>query len=284
MDRTATTETVVDLPFGPCAVHVTGEGPPVLFVHGIIVNGSIWDALVPDLARDHTVIRPDLPLGAHALPARHRDRVTPEGVADALAALVEALGHEQVVVVGNDSGGAISQVFAARHPERVRALVLTTCDALDHFPPTLLKPMKPMLAIPGYVDLLGFLYRFRPVRRSFLGAGLVISDIDDAMIDPYFDRLSQDREARRDMATFIRGCRPALTHAAAEALESFPRPILLAWGRGDRLFPESDAEALHARWPTSDLAWIEDTKTFSMVDQPERLLALLRPFLERLPA
>ena len=279
-----TTETLIDLPFGPCAVRVTGEGPPVLLVHGVIVNGHLWDPIVPALAVDHQVIQPDLPLGAHAHPARRRELVTPEGLADALAALVEALGHEQVVVVGNDSGGAISQVFAARHPDRVRALVLTTCDAFDHFPPTLLKPLKPVLAVPGMVDVLGFLYRFRFVRRSWAGAGLVITDIDDAMIDPYFDRLSTDRQARRDMAQFVRGCRPALTHAAADELRTFPRPVLLVWGRGDRLFPEADARRLHEMIPGSELAWIEDTKTFSMIDQPERLVAVIRPFLEGLPA
>jgi len=279
-----TTETIIDLPFGRCAVRVTGEGPPVLLVHGIIVNGHLWDPIIPALAVGHQVISPDLPLGSHEHPARRRDLVTPEGVADSLAALIEALGHDQVVVVGNDSGGAISQILTARHPDKVRALVLTTCDAFDHFPPTLLKPMRPMLAVPGMIDVLGFLYRFRLVRRSFAGAGLVITDIDDEAIAPYFDRLSTDREARRDMAQFIRGCRPALAHAAAEELRSFPRPVLLAWGEGDRLFPEADARRLHEMIPGSELTWISDTKTFSMIDQPDQLVAAIRPFLERLPA
>ena len=278
-----TTEQLVDLPFGPCRVRTTGEGPPVLLVHGIIVNGSIWDAIVPGLAVDHQVIQPDLPLGAHEHHARRRELVTPEGVADALAALLDTLGHEQAVVIGNDSGGAVSQLFTARHPDRVRALVLTSCDAFDHFPPTLLKPVKPLLAIPGMVDLLGLLYRSRRVRRSFLGAGLVVNEVDDDMVAPYFDRIARDREARRDMATFIRGCRPALTHAAAEQLAGFPRPVLLAWSEGDVLFPEADAERLAATFPDAQLTWITDSRTFSMVDQPQQLLAAVVPFLERLP-
>jgi pimeloyl-ACP methyl ester carboxylesterase len=278
-----TTDQLVDLPFGPCKVRVTGAGPPVLLVHGILVNGTIWDAVVPGLAADHTVIQPDLPLGAHEHPARRRELVTPEGVANALAALLDALGHEQAVVVGNDSGGAISQLFTARHPDRVRALVLTSCDAFDHFPPTILKPVKPLLAIPGMIDLMGLLYRSKRVRRSFMGAGLVVSHVDDEMIAPYFDRIAGDREARRDMATFIRGCRPSLTHAAAERLATFPRPVLLAWSRGDVLFPEADAERLAATFPDAELTWITDSRTFSMVDQPDQLLASVRPFLEGLP-
>ena len=280
-----TVEQIVDLPFGPCAVRVTGEGPPVLLVHGILVNGHLWDPVVPGLAADHQVIQPDLPIGAHARPAERRDLVTPEGVADSLAALIEALGHDQVVVVGNDSGGAISQILTARHPDKVRALVLTTCDAFDHFPPTILKPFKVLLGVPGIVAGVGFLYRFRWVRRSWLGAGLVISKpIDDEMIAPFFDQISRNAGVRGDMAAFVRGCRPALTHAAAEELRSFPRPVLLAWGRGDKLFPEDDARRLHGLLPDSELVWIEDTRTFSMIDQPEQLLAAVRPFLERLPA
>ena len=280
----STAEQIVDLPFGPCAVRTTGSGPPVLLVHGILVNGTIWDRLVPALAVDHQVIQPDLPLGAHRLHAQRRELVTPEGMADALAALLDALGHEQAVVVGNDSGGAISQLFTARHPDRVRALVLTSCDAFDHFPPTVLKPLKPLLAVPGMADVLGQLYRSRWVRRTWAGAGLVLSaPIDDELIAPYFDRLASDRHARRDMATFIRGCRPALTNAAADALSEFPRPVLIAWSKGDLLFPDADAERLAATIPDAELAWITDSRTFSMVDQPEQLAGVLRPFLERLP-
>ncbi|HYF46932.1 MAG TPA: alpha/beta hydrolase [Acidimicrobiales bacterium] len=279
-----TAETVVDLPFGPCEVRRTGVGAPVLLVHGILVNGSIWDAIVPGLAVDHQVIQPDLPLGAHRVHAERRDLLTPEVVADSLGDLLDALGHEEAVVVGNDTGGAIAQLFTARHPDRVRALVLTSCDAFDHFPPTVLKPVKPLLAVPGMIDLFGLLYRSRRIRRSWMGAGLILREVDDDLIAPYFDRIAHDRESRRDMARFVRGCRPALTNAAADALSTFPRPVLLAWSAGDVLFPEADARRLAEMIPDAELTWIRDSRTFSMVDQPEQLLAAVRPFLERLPA
>ena len=86
------------------------------------------------------------------------------------------------------------------------------------------------------------------------------------------------------MAAFLRGCRPALTIAAAEELSAFPRPVLLAWSQGDVLFPESDARKLAEMIPDSELTWITDSRTFSMVDQPEQLVAAIQPFLERLPA
>ena len=273
--------------FGPCEVHVEGpaDAPAVLLVHGVLVNSTVWDPIVPGLAAHHRVVRPDLPIGAHALPAEHRDRLDPETVADALAEILDGLGIDRAAVIGSDTGGAISQIFAARHPDRLSGLVLLSCDALDHFPPTILKPVVVSLRIPGSVDLMSVMYRSRRVRRSFLGVGLLLTPpIDDALVDAWFDRLVADKEARRDMAAFLRRCRKTLTHAAADALARQAPPVLLAWSRGDRLFPEADAEELHRRIAGSTLHLIDDARTFSQIDQPQAVLDLVIPFLAGLPA
>lgn len=275
--------TKIELPFGPCDVDVSGSGPAVLLIHGVLVNASLWDPVAPVLAETHHVIAPNLPIGAHRVAAARRDLVHPEAVADALVTLLDALGIERAAVVGSDTGGAIAQLFAARHPDRLTGLALLSCDAFDHFPPTLLKPMRRPLAIGAFVDLLGWMYRFGPIRRSWLGAGLVLNHpIDEAVIAPWFDQIAGDREVRRDMAAFIRACRPALTHRAADALRTFPHPAMVAWSRGDRLFPEADAQRLAATLPDCELRWITDSRTFSMIDQPEQVLAALLPFLERI--
>ena len=272
--------TEIELPFGPCDVRVTGSGMPILLVHGLLVNGGLWDRVVPSLAKSHQVIQPDLPLGAHRVAATNRTHVHPEGVADALVVLLDKLDVKQAVVFGSDTGGAVAQIMTARHPERVRALMLTSCDAFNHFPPTLFKPLKPLLAIPGAVDLIGLLYRSKRVRRSIVGAGLVLNKpIDDAMIKPFFDRLTSDRGVRRDMAQFLRACKPALTNQAAEQLRSFHKPALLAWSRRDPLFPESDGKRLAQTLPDCRLEWIDNSLAFSMLDQPDQLLAIVEPFL-----
>lgn len=261
----------------------SSNSTPLLLVHGALVNGHLWDLVTPTLAETHRVIRPHLPLGAHGLAAERRDLVHPEGVADALAALLEALSIDQAVVMGSDTGGAIAQILTARHPEKVRALVLTSCDAFNHFLPTALKPVTYLLAIPGFIDLVGFAYRSTRVRRSPLGPGLVLNKpIDDALMAPFFDQVATDREARRDLAAFLRRCGPALTNAAAESLRSFPRPVLLAWSRKDPLFPERDAERLNEMIPDCQLQWITGAKAFSMIDQPDQLLSVVRPFLAQL--
>ena len=277
---------MIDLPFGPCRVRTSGGGgPPVLLIHGVLVDSTLWDPIVPDLARDHLVIRPDLPIGAHEVPATRRDLVGPEELADALVVLLDELGVDQAVVMGNDTGGAIAQILTARHPERVAGLVLTSCDAFDHFPPTVLKPIVPLLGIGPVIDLIGLAYRSKRIRRSWIGAGLLLNHpIDDRVIAPWFSAVSRNRASRHDMAAFLRRCRPVLAHEAAEALRTFERPVLLAWSAGDRLFPEADARTLAAMIPDAELALVTGARTFSMVDQPEQLSALVTDFLARVPA
>jgi pimeloyl-ACP methyl ester carboxylesterase len=279
-----TTSTTIDTAFGPCTVHLDGpeSGPPVLLVHGVLVDATVWDGITPGLAAGHRVIRPDLPLGAHLVPARDRSRLHPDGLADALVEVLDALGVTRAAVVGSDTGGAIAQVLAARHPDRVQALVLLSCDALDHLPPTVLKPIVPLLRIPAVVDLIGRLYAVPRVRRSWIGAGLLlVHPIDDAVIAPWFTKVATNREARHDMAAFLRRCRPAVGHAAADALEARPVPLLLAWSGDDRLFPESDARELQRRIAGAELELLDGVRTFSQVDRPEAVLSRVLPFLAR---
>ena len=174
--------------FGTCEVEVTGDGPAVLLVHGVLVNGDLWNPIVGPLSTTHTVIKPHLPIGAHRIPVQHVEHLHPEGIADSLASLLDQLGIQRAVVVGNDTGGALSQLFTVRHPERVEALILTSCDTYDNFlprNPLRVRPLKALVSIPGVIDLIAFTYRWRWVRRTWLGAGLLMTKpIDDAAIVP----------------------------------------------------------------------------------------------------
>lgn len=275
---------LIDLPFGPCQVHRSGSGVPLLMIHGALVDHTLWDRIVPGLEPIADLIRPDLPIGSHRTPVTRRDLLTPTDLADSFAHLLDAVGVDQAAVIGSDTGGALAQIFAARHPDRVRALLLTSCDAFDHFPPTIIKALQPVLALPGSTRLIAQLYRSRRVRRSFLGAGLLLNKpIDDAIVKPWLEGLGRPGN-QLDVRAFLRRCRPRLAHDAAAALASFPHPALIAWSRGDILFPDADAERLAATIPDCELHWIENTKTFSMIDQPEALLAVVHPFIERIAA
>src|ERR1700728_4794816 len=112
-------------PSGELAYAELGAGPAALFVHGVGTSGALWRQVIAELGDTSRCIALDLP--AHgASPAR--DDMSIAALADALADLCDSLALGQVDLVGNDTGGAIAQVFAARHPGKLRSLTLTDCD------------------------------------------------------------------------------------------------------------------------------------------------------------
>src|SRR6516225_7570609 len=126
-------------------IHYAATGPengrPVVFVHGYMMGRELWRQVSERLA-DFGLrsIAPTWPLGAHPQALRPGADRTITGVAGIVAETLAALDLEDVVLVGNDSGGVVSQLVAVHHPARLGALVLTSCDAFEHFPPPILKP------------------------------------------------------------------------------------------------------------------------------------------------
>src|SRR5437763_13129030 len=117
------------------------DGRPLVFVHGYAMGSSLWRPLTERLsARGFRCIAPTWPLGAHTEPMGKEAVLTMESIAAMIGKLVAALGLDDVVLVGNDTGGAVSQIAATTTPEWLGALVLTSCDAFEHFPPPILKP------------------------------------------------------------------------------------------------------------------------------------------------
>jgi len=102
-----------------------GTGPVLVFVHGILANGTLWRDVVARLSGRFRCVVADLPLGGHSIPMSREADMTPGGVARVVAELMEALELRNVTLVGNDTGGAIYQILIHNNPERVGRLVLT---------------------------------------------------------------------------------------------------------------------------------------------------------------
>lgn len=101
-----------------------GSGPCIVLIHGLFVNSSVWDQLVPLIAWRARCVMPDLPLGAHRTPMNGAD-LSPPGLAAMIAEFIQRLQLREVTVVGNDMGGALCQILCANYPELVDRLVLT---------------------------------------------------------------------------------------------------------------------------------------------------------------
>jgi pimeloyl-ACP methyl ester carboxylesterase len=142
------------LPQGTIRYRDEGAGEPIVFVHGLLANGELWRDVGPRLAADFRVIVPDLPLGSQELPLKAGADTTPPAIARLIADFLDALELENVTLVGNDTGGAICQIVATQYPARLGRLVLTPCDAYEHFPPLAFKPLTVIARIPGATALI----------------------------------------------------------------------------------------------------------------------------------
>lgn len=268
-------------PLGPISVRRIGSGPAVLCVHGAFVDGRLWDSTAALLADGATVLLPDLPQGAHRRPVPDRRLLTPHGISDALALVLDAAEVDRAVVVGNDNGGAMSQVFASEHPDRVAGLVLAGCEVLEHFPPPAFSPfvlaarwpvtlalfaralrLPPLLARPGLLNIFS--------RRGF-GQGYV-DDLVYGLID--------DPGIRADLAAFIRSLHPETLLAASSRLGHLRGRSEVVWPRRDVFFTPGDGRRLAALLGTR-VVWAESSRTFVPVDRPDLVAAAVRRVLDR---
>jgi pimeloyl-ACP methyl ester carboxylesterase len=253
-----------------------GTGTPVLFVHGGLCNANIWRDVVPLLTEGHRCIVPDLPQGSHREPMRPDADLTPPGQVALLVELLDRLGLDEVLVVSNDAGGAISQMLAGAHPDRVRALVLSSCDTYRQFPPRYLKPVHLVAQVPGLGPRLAKAWTWRSMQRAFFGS-LTQRPIPPEVLASYVDPL-RDRGVRADLSRFFAGIRSRHTVTAARQLATFPRPVLVVWGEGDLWFSVRNARRLAAHLPDARLEVLPDCRTLVPEDQPGRFGELVADF------
>jgi pimeloyl-ACP methyl ester carboxylesterase len=267
------------LPQGTIHYRETGEGPPVVFAHGLLVDGRLWRKVTPLLEERFRCIVPDLPLGSHITPMNPDADLSPPGLARLIADFLEVLELENVVLVANDTGGAISQITAANHPARIGRLVLTNCDAFENFLPPAFRPLQWGARVPGLLTGLLQGMRFASMRRLPMAYGWLIKrDFASAPTREWVDPFLSQRGVRRDTVKVLKGIDPRHTLEAAEKLRYFERPVMLAWAVQDRFFKLSFAEKLAATIPGASLERIEDSYTFVSEDQPERLAELIGRF------
>jgi pimeloyl-ACP methyl ester carboxylesterase len=267
----------IRLPQGTIRYRDEGTGPTIVFVHGYLVDGRLWDGVVDALSDRYRCIAPHWPMGAQQIAMNPDADLSPPGVASIIESFLEALDLTDVTLVGNDSGGAMCQVLVARRPARIGRLVLTNCDTHENFPPGIFKALPPLAKLPGAVAMMGQPLRipavvrtaFRPFSRTRPPAGLLESWARPGIAD---------KAIRRDLGKVTRGMDKRHTLAAAESLSGSGFPLLLAWAPGDRFFPISYAERLGSQIGGAKLVEVPDSATFVPLDQPVRLASEIAEF------
>jgi pimeloyl-ACP methyl ester carboxylesterase len=274
----------LELAAGPIEYEDTGgDGPVLLFQHGLAMGGSEWREVVADLRADHRCVIPELPLGAHRRPMRPDADLSFDGLTALVLELIERLDLADVTLVVNDSG--VGQLVAAERPERLARLVLTACEAFDNCPPGLPGRNLGLVGkLPGGVNALVQPLRLRPLRRLPIAFGWMSKRVTDEQLDEWLEPLLTQRAIRRDVARFIRSADTSAYERAAERLRSFDRPALVVWAKEDRVMPPEHGRRLAELLPQGRLVEIDDSYTMIPVDQPALLARAIREFVRETAA
>jgi len=246
--------------------------PPVLFVHGILVDHRLWLKVAEGLARNgFRCILPDWPLGSHTLPVDQSVRLSPGLVADMVGEFIGALGLQDVTLVGNDTGGGICQLVVDRHPDSVGRLVLTNCDAFEKFPPFPFNVVFATMRGPRSIRALVGLMKVPALRRSPLGYGLLLQR-DDALTASWVRPCGTDPRIAQNLATLLRAVGAMDLTDVATRLPRFGKPVTLVWGMADRCFTPALGRRLAAVFPNATMVEVPGARTFVALDAPDAVV------------
>ncbi len=268
----------IDLPAGRIRYREAGAGKAIVFVHGYLVDGRLWGGVVDRLSNRYRCLAPDWPIGAQQISMNPDADHTPPGIEPTISSFLEALDLDDVTIVGNDSGGAMSQVLVTRHPQRVGRLVLTNCDTHENFPPGIFKTMPPIAKLPGGMLALSLPFRFGPIARAAFRP-FTKRPIPAELISSWMRPALDDPAIMRDLKKVTVDMNKRYTLEAARQLNGSELPILFAWAPGDRLFPIRRAEQLAAEAGNARIVQIPDASTFVALDQPQRLAEEIASFV-----
>lgn len=267
----------VSTPSGDLSYLDIGTGPVALFVHGIGTNAYLWRNVIAGLTGQRRCIAVDLPAHGHS-PAAADPSLA--GLASALAGLCDALGLDRVDLVANDTGGAIAQILAARHPERLATLTLTDCDTDGNTPPEAFKPVIQLAAAgelaPAAVALFQDLAAAAKV--SFGDAYEDLERVDPGLIRSYLEPCVGTMQRAREFERLLVALDPADLAAVTPQLSELTVPTLVVWGTADTFFGVSWAYWLRDTIPgVTGVVTIDGGRLFF----PDERAAEFVPHLER---
>jgi len=260
-----------------------GTGPAALFVHGIATNAHLWRNVIGGLAGQRTgqrrCIALDLPLHGCSPVADGQD-LSLAALAAVLEDFCDALGLTGVDLVANDTGGAVAQIFAAHHPERLATFTLTNCDTSGNTPPESFKPIVELAAAGQLAPVaVTMLDDIDAAAKQAFGSGYErLDQIDPAVIRSYLEPWCGTLERARHFERMLAALDDADLTAVTPRLRELTVPTLVVWGTGDEFFDVSWAYWLRDTIPgTTRVITVDGARLFFPDERPMDLV----PHLEQ---
>lgn len=271
----------VELPAGTIEYAECGSGPPVVLLHGLLMNHTMWDLCLPHLPPGFRYLRPVLPLGSHRIPMRSGADLTLGGQVELVADLLDAWGVEDATLVHADWGGALFLTAHGRD-ERVARQILLPCEAFDNFPPGLPGKMAALAArVPGGVSLACRQLRIGWLRRSPLLMGqMARRPLDHALVRGWTDPALRDPQIRRDLISYARTKFDSESLIEdTEALRDFKGDALVVWSPDNKVMPPEHGRRLADLFMRGTYVEVPGAFVLSMLDEPEAVAQHMGAFL-----
>ncbi len=272
----------IELPAGTIEYRDSGgDGPVIVLLHGLMMDASLWDAVIADLSVGHRCVAPTLPLGAHRHAMLADADLSLPGIARLVEDFLDRLDLNDVTLIGNDTGGAIAQLVIANGAVRVGQVVLASCEAFDNIPPGLTGRTLALASklSPRLFGLFMQQMRLRPLRRLPLAFGWLTKRGDAATarwVRPVMEQPEIRRDAVRALRAVMADTRVLID--AAQRLPRFDRPALVVWASHDRVMPPKHGRRLTDLLPQGRLIEVDDSYTLIPLDQPTRFAQIIRKF------
>lgn len=277
---------LAEVPAGTIEYAESGSGPPVVLLHGLLMDHTLWDRCLPHLPPGFRYLRPVLPLGAHRIPMRPGADLSLDGQVRIVAGFLDALGLRDVTLVHADWGGALF-LTARGLDQRVARQIVLPCEAFDNFPPGLPGTMAVAAArVPGGITFACRQLRVGWLRRTPLMLGqMARRPLDDDLVRGWTEPALRDPEVRRDLAAYARTKldRDALIRDT-EALRGFGGDALVLWSPENKVIPPGHGPRLAGLFSRGRYAEIPGAYVLSMLDEPETVARHMGAFLTGRPS
>jgi len=268
------------------AYYEEGGGEPLLLLHGCPFSSFIWRRVIPLLSPGHRCLAPDL-LGLGDTEAPFDADWSLRAQAAMILGFLDAIRIEHADVVGHDHGGALAQLLAAEHPDRVGRLVIANAEAYDNWPSADELPFVRVTQIPLLGDLVLWAWSRPALFRWTLIDARAVHDarvLTRELLDGYIRANLGDRHRRAKSKRFLAGqVDPANNRVTLELLEGlrrFDHPTLLVWARDDPHFGPDWGKRLRDDIPGAvRLEMLPETGHLLMEERPERFAQLVGEFL-----